>query len=81
MDVVALNWSEKSALLGEARWTSRPLSTQSLDELRAKRAAVLPEAGWHIHYALFSRRGFREPLQQQAQVEPLLLVGLNELTA
>ena len=81
VDVVALNWSEKTALLGEARWTSRPLSTQSLDELRAKRAAVLPEAGWHIHYALFSRSGFSEPLQQQAQVEPLLLVGLNELTA
>ena len=79
--MVALNWSEKSALLGEARWTSRPLSTQSLDELRAKRAAVLPEAGWQIHYALFSRSGFREPLQQQAQVEPLLLVGLHELTA
>ena len=80
--MVALNWSEKSALLGEARWTSRPLSTQSLDELRAKRAAVLPEAGWQIHYALFSRRGFySEPLQQQAQVEPLLLVGLHELTA
>lgn len=81
VDVVALNWSEKSALLGEACWTSRPLSTQSLDELRAKRAAVLPEAGWHIHYALFSRSGFSEPLQQQAQAEPLLLVGLNELTA
>ncbi|MFZ4663271.1 MAG: ATP-binding protein [Caldilineaceae bacterium] len=81
VDVVALNWSEKTALLGEARWTSRPLSTQSLDELRAKSAAVLPEAGWHIHYALFSRSGFSESLQQQAQVEPLLLVGLNELTA
>jgi len=81
VDVVALNWSEKTALLGEARWTSRPLGTQSLDELRAKRAAVLPEAGWHIHYALFSRSGFSEPLQQQAQAEPLLLVGLNELTA
>lgn len=81
VDVVALNWSEKTALLGEARWTSRPLSTQSLDELRAKRAAVLPEAGWQIHYALFSRSGFSEPLQQQAQTEPLLLVGLNELNA
>ena len=81
VDVVALNWSEKTALLGEARWTSRPLSTQSLDELRAKSAAVLPEAGWHIHYALFSRSGFSEPLQQQAQAEPLLLVGLNELTS
>lgn len=81
VDVVALNWGEKTALLGEARWTSRPLSTQSLDELRAKSAAVLPEAGWHIHYALFSRSGFSEPLQQQAQTEPLLLVGLNELTA
>lgn len=81
VDVVALNWSEKTALLGEARWTSCPLSTQSLDELRAKSAAVLPEASWQIHYALFSRSGFSEPLQQQAQTEPLLLVGLHELTA
>lgn len=76
VDVVALNWQEKTALLGEARWTTRPLGTQTLDELRAKAPHVLP-ADWHIHYALFARSGFTEPLQAQAEREGVLLVGLE----
>jgi hypothetical protein len=79
VEVVALNWRERSALLGEARWTTRPVSSQTLDELRSKAAAVLPEPDWHCHYALFARSGFTEALQQEAERAGILLVGLDTL--
>ena len=79
VDVVALNWQEKTALLGEARWTTRPLGVQTLHELQAKADQVLPAADWHVHYALFARSGFTTPLQEQAERAGVLLVGLEEI--
>jgi hypothetical protein len=79
VDVVGLNWSQQSALLGEARWTSRPLGTRVLDELRAKSPSVLPAPDWHVHYALFSRSGFTEPLKAQAGSTNVWLVGLEDI--
>lgn len=79
VDVVGLNWDQKTALLGEARWTSRPLGPQVLEALQAKSTAVLPAADWHVHYALFSRSGFTEPLIIRAQNEGVWLVGLTDL--
>ncbi|MEZ4733523.1 MAG: ATP-binding protein [Caldilineaceae bacterium] len=78
VDVVALNWQEKTAFFGESRWTTRPLGVQTLDELRAKAPQVLP-ADWHIHYALFARSGFTTPLQKQAAHEGVLLLGLEKI--
>ncbi|MBX7234114.1 MAG: ATP-binding protein [Caldilineales bacterium] len=79
VDVVALDRRERVVLLGEARWTSRPLTVQTLDELRGKAAAVLPEPGWRYLYALFSRSGFSEALQQEAERAGVLLVSLETL--
>jgi AAA+ ATPase superfamily predicted ATPase len=79
VDVVGLNWSQKTALLGEARWTSRPLGSQVLEALRAKAPAVLPAPDWHVHYVLFSRGGFTAPLAAQAEREGVWLVGLEDI--
>ena len=79
VDVIGLNWSQRTVLLGEARWTSRPLGVQVLDELRSKSSAVLPAPDWHAHYALFSRSGFTEPLSAQAEREGVWLVGLADI--
>jgi AAA+ ATPase superfamily predicted ATPase len=79
VDVVGLNWSQKTALLGEARWTSRPLGGQVLEALRAKAPAVLPAPDWHVHYALFSRSDFTEQLTAQAEQEGVWLVGLDNI--
>ena len=79
MDVVGLNWSQRTALLGEARWTSRPIGVQVLNELRSKSSAVLPTPDWHAHYALFSRSGFTEQLITQADSEGVWLVGLTDI--
>ena len=79
VDVVGLNWTQQTALLGEARWTSRPLGVPALNELRAKASAVLPAASWHVHYALFSRSGFTDQLTELAGDEHVWLVGLEEI--
>lgn len=79
VDVVGMNWSQQTALLGEARWTSRPLGVQVLNELRAKASAVLPAPDWHVHYALFSRSGFTAQLTKQASSENVWLVGLKDI--
>jgi len=79
--VVALNWSQQTALLGEARWTSRPLGVPVLNELRAKASAVLPTPDWHVHYALFSRSGFTDHLTEVAAREQVWLVALKEVLA
>lgn len=79
VDVVALNWRERTALLGEVRWISRPVGLQTLDELRSKAAAVFPEDGWHCHFALFTRTGFTIDLQQEAERSGVILVELNAL--
>ena len=79
VDVVGLNWEQQTALLGEARWTSRPVGVQVLETLRAKSTAVLPAPGWHTHYALFSRSGFTEQLTAQAQNEGVWLVHLTDM--
>jgi AAA+ ATPase superfamily predicted ATPase len=79
VDVVGLNWGQRTALLGEARWTTRPVGIQVLDELRAKSLAVLPEPDWHVHYALFSRSGFTEGLTSQAEGEGIWLLGLTDI--
>ena len=79
VDVVGLNWNEKTITLGEARWTTRPVGEQALEELKNKAAAVMPEPGWHVHFVLFSRAGFTEPLRQRAEQEGILLIDLQQL--
>ena len=79
VDVVAINRSEQIALLGEARWTSRPLGTEVLHELQAKSKGIPALEGWHIHYALFSRSGFTEALQQEAKRQHILLFEFTDM--
>jgi len=79
VDVVAIHWGEKTLLLGEARWTSRPLNEQTLEELKAKAPSVMSESGWHFHFVLFSRSGFTDTLQQRAEQEGILLIDLERL--
>jgi AAA+ ATPase superfamily predicted ATPase len=79
VDVVGVNWGQHTVLLGEARWTSRPLGVQALDEVRAKTEAVLPEPNWYVHYALFSRSGFTRSLQHRAAREGVFLIQLADI--
>lgn len=76
VDVVAVNMRDQAILLGEARWTSRPMGADILQALMAKVERVVPDSNWAVHYALFSRSGFTAGLQEQAARSSVMLVDL-----
>ncbi len=89
IDVVAIG--EGSLLVGECKWTNRPIGANILDDLKRKahvlvtleksaRAAEPSASGRALHYALFAR-AFTPGLEAVARDEGILLVGLNDLLA
>ncbi|MCP4166958.1 MAG: ATP-binding protein [Chloroflexi bacterium] len=76
VDVVAINERDQAILLGEAKWTSRPMSVENLEALNAKATRVVPDPNWAVHYTLFSRSGFTAGLQKRAADANVLLVDL-----
>jgi AAA+ ATPase superfamily predicted ATPase len=79
IDVAAISWAERALLLGEARWTARPVGVNTLDALQAKTSSVRPDSDWAVQYVLFSRSGFTAPLRARAAAEGVRLVTLNEI--
>ena len=71
---------EQACLLGEARYTSRPVESDVLAELDDKAKRLTP-AGWQAHLALFSRSGFTADLRERAGREGVLLVDLEQVAA
>jgi len=79
LDVVALSWAERSILLGEAKWTERPMGVNELEDLIRRSRTVVPGHQWHVQYALFSRSGFTRSLRQKAKGQPVMLVSLKDM--
>lgn len=80
IDIMAVG--EGAVLLGECKWTSQPMGTRVLDDLKHKAYALIQQEKWcNAHYALFSRSGFTSALEARAQAEGVLLVGLEDLLA
>lgn len=85
VDVVAVNWREKTILLGEAKWTNSRMGRSVVRELvevkTSKVLAALPGQGtdWTVHYAFFDRVGFTEAAQAEAEIHKALLVDLAML--
>ncbi len=82
IDVVAVNFREGHVLLGECKWSTRPIGMGVLQALMTK-AGRLPLGRWQdVTYALFSRSGFTDEVRQYAEVrENVVLVGLEEVVA
>ncbi len=76
VDVVAVSFRERAILLGEARWTARPVGADTLEALMAKAERVVPDPNWTVHYALFSKSGFATGLQERAARSNVMLVDL-----
>ncbi|MCB0018990.1 MAG: ATP-binding protein [Anaerolineales bacterium] len=64
IDVAAVNWSERVALIGECKWGNEPISKQTVRELFERKTQRLQaklakhDRQLHLHYALFARAGF-----------------------
>jgi AAA+ ATPase superfamily predicted ATPase len=85
VDVVAINWRDKSILLGEAKWQVDKVGQSVIKELVEKKTPkllkTLPDegAGWQVYYAFFARTGFTDAAQATATAVQALLIDLHQL--
>jgi uncharacterized protein len=79
IDVVAVNWHDKTLLLGECKWGVRAIGRAVIRELIDKAARVVPGQDWQVYYAYFSRVGFTPTARADAQDVQALLLDLHTL--
>ncbi|MBX7236393.1 MAG: ATP-binding protein [Caldilineales bacterium] len=78
IDVMAVG--EDDLLVGECKWSTKPVGENILDELMRK-ATLLKTSGdpKRVHYALFARAGFTPALRDRASAQGVRLVALDDL--
>ena len=80
IDVVAISNTERSLLVGECKWTARPVGVNILDDLRRKTRRLMANDEWsQVTYALFAKSGFTPALQEIAAAEGILLVEAEQM--
>jgi AAA+ ATPase superfamily predicted ATPase len=80
IDVLAINLTEKFALLGECKWCIHPVGIKVLDDLKHKAQILKKEAGVKkAQYAIFARTGFTLELQELAIHEGVRLFTVDDL--
>jgi len=81
IDLVALDDRHSELLVGECKWTERPVGVNVLEELKGK-VGLLPGGPWgRIVYALCAKRGFTPALRARAASgdEEILLITPADL--
>ncbi len=81
IDLVGLHAQTRELLVGECKWTERPVGLNILEDLKAK-VNLLPGGPWsRVTYALFAKRGFTNDLQVRAArgEEEILLIPMADL--
>jgi AAA+ ATPase superfamily predicted ATPase len=87
VDVVAVNWTDRAILLGEAKWGAAPVGRSVIrDLIEARGPKVLRDLpgegqGWQVHYAFFARTGFTDAARAEAESVGAQLVDLERLDA
>ncbi len=86
VDVVAINWYDRTILLGECKWGVDPVDRAVIRELVDKTQKVVPPVpegspAWQAHYAYFARAGFTDAARTEAATVGALLVDLEMLDA
>ncbi|NPV75458.1 MAG: ATP-binding protein [Anaerolineae bacterium] len=80
IDVLAINHSDKIALVGECKWIVHPVGTSVLDELNQKAQVLKKDHGIEkIQFALFARRGFTPDMQTRCKQEGVRLFTVDLL--
>lgn len=75
IDVVAINDTNRALLVGECKWTARPVGVNILADLQRKTQRLMGDGEWsQVAYALFAKSGFTPALQEIAEEEGILLV-------
>jgi len=77
IDVVGVNFMDKTLILGECKWNRHRIGLDVLETLIAKTDKILPgEGDWKIYYLGFARRGWKQSALDFAQeVTPAKIFG------
>jgi AAA+ ATPase superfamily predicted ATPase len=68
VDVVGINSMERTLILGECKWSPRPVDAVVLEELIGKTHEFVPAQGnWRIYYLGFARGGWTEAARGYVQ--------------
>jgi hypothetical protein len=87
VDVVAVHWTDRAILLGEAKWSTDAVGRSVIrDLIETKTPKVLRDLpgqgeGWEVHYAFFARAGFTDAARAEAGAVGAQLVDLRRLDA
>jgi uncharacterized protein len=80
IDLLALSDAQGALLAGECKWSSKPVGTDILDNLKRQVQIVQREGHWpQVSYMLFARSGFTPALRKAAEAEGVSLVGVEEM--
>ncbi|NLG99543.1 MAG: ATP-binding protein [Chloroflexi bacterium] len=68
VDVVGINSMEKTLILGECKWSPKPMGRDVLETLIQKTTEFVPTEGrWRVHYLGFARGGWSREAQAFAK--------------
>lgn len=80
VDVVAVNWRTHDILLGECKWSPRPVDVDVLKKLVAKMPKVLPAGiDWRHGFAFFARQQFSAEAERYGGELGAQIVALPQL--
>lgn len=80
IDIVGLNEKKKQIIFGECKWSSKPVGTNVLLDLRKKTSNVQWELGKRKEsFILFSKSGFTDDMIKLAKKEKVFLVHGDRL--
>lgn len=80
IDIVAISDTDRAMLVGECKWTAKPVGVNILVDLQRKVQAMQQELDqYQVSYALFARNGFTPELKTVAAEQGILLAETPDL--
>ena len=80
IDVLAVSDVERAILVGECKWSAKPVGSGVLTDLERKVQILTRETSWaRIEMALFSRAGFTPDCQERAAAGQVRLVQIEQM--
>jgi uncharacterized protein len=80
IDVVAVSDEASAVLVGECKWSVKPVGVNVLEDLQRAAQHLQHEGGWRrVYFALFSRSGFTPALRELAVEGNVMLVEPRDL--
>ena len=80
IDVLAVNWKERSVIAGECKWRRGKIGARELASLQDRCGRLKRIQGFKVQYTLFSKGGFSNDILNSADAAELLLFEGSQFT-